>query len=871
MSGSVTASLLEKYGIVARPGEKIECPFCHHQTFSIKRDDTVGKCFHPTCGRFVTPWQSKDDGRSVIFQILEDIYHDFHEELLRLSNANHQNAYRFCLDDRRIHPRVITDSMLGAVPSGYEPAKHFDPYIKEAEKAVDAEQKIKGKPGRPPAKTGPTAQEKLDSLIKAKEKFSNCVLGNAGWLAFFYTDAAHRIVSARFRKPYTKQIFYFKPTKITGVFNHGLFTPCETPDLRDLNDLLLVVEGEFNQLQLQSLCARYAEERGKSPESGYIYSCAVGGVDNTDSETIRRLARNPIVCYDNDADDAGLTLVNNLRKATTVTAFTTPDPDSDLDDFIRGFGADTAGAFQALKKLISKRKLFNRPYDAIKSEIDDIRRLEGFKHGLKGFEVIRRTVEIIIADFKERGRFYHDGRIGYFFLNVEKQLLSIEPDNQNLGLILSYYGILPSEPLHKHLLCALGLEALDHGTETQVCLFTHYDTKTGILYLYDFGHRVYRITTENIDHVDNGTDGVLFLHNPACKPFKRIDTDPKRSGLHELIIAPIRFRDDRIRADERRLLLLIWILSLFFPELFPTKPILALIGPTGSIKTFILKMVGKLFLGPSFNVMVLTHDPKDFDAAVTHEHFVAIDNADTEIPWFEDRLAIAATGGSSKRRDLYTTNRLVEFPYKAFLGITSRTPHFKREDVANRTILLYVDRFDKFIPEAKLLAQLEEKRDEIMSEVVGYLQEIVKALQDQAGKTYSSRFRIADFGDFALKWANFQGWGEKMESILNRLAQEQSSFALEGEPIFQLLEIWLYQTGTMNVGRKVTTSELCLEISDIAKRRGIKFESAGNTKSFAQRLGNLMSTLEEHFDIQEHQGRGRTRYLSFWPKDHVRE
>ena len=39
---SVTAILLENHSIAARPGVKVDCPFCHHRTFGIKRDDQLG-------------------------------------------------------------------------------------------------------------------------------------------------------------------------------------------------------------------------------------------------------------------------------------------------------------------------------------------------------------------------------------------------------------------------------------------------------------------------------------------------------------------------------------------------------------------------------------------------------------------------------------------------------------------------------------------------------------------------------------------------------------------------------------------------------------------------------------------------------------
>jgi hypothetical protein len=37
---------------------------------------------------------------------------------------------------------------------------------------------------------------------------------------------------------------------------------------------------------------------------------------------------------------------------------------------------------------------------------------------------------------------------------------------------------------------------------------------------------------------------------------------------------------------------------------------------------------------------------------------------------------------------------------------------------------------------------------------------------------------------FALKIAHTQGWGERMESIFEAMREEQSAFAMDGEPLF---------------------------------------------------------------------------------------
>lgn len=87
MNVSVPAILAESHGIAARPGAKVECPFCHYKTFSLKRNDLLRKCFHLACGRSITP--NRRDSRSPhnFAGVLEWIYHDFHREFLALKDV----------------------------------------------------------------------------------------------------------------------------------------------------------------------------------------------------------------------------------------------------------------------------------------------------------------------------------------------------------------------------------------------------------------------------------------------------------------------------------------------------------------------------------------------------------------------------------------------------------------------------------------------------------------------------------------------------------------------------------------------------------------------------------------------------------------
>jgi hypothetical protein len=315
---------------------------------------------------------------------------------------------------------------------------------------------------------------------------------------------------------------------------------------------------------------------------------------------------------------------------------------------------------------------------------------------------------------------------------------------------------------------------------------------------------------------------------------------------------------------EQELLFGSWLHSIFFPELFPTRPLVAMIGEKGSGKTSVLRRLGQLLFGPSFDVMQLTQDPKDFDAAVTTDAFVVVDNADTELSWLPDRLAIAATGGTIKRRRLYTTNDLVEYPVSAFVGITSRTPHFVREDVADRLLLFWVDRMELFRAEGSLREQLAAERNQLMTELVGELQVVLRALELNRQKRYDVTFRMADFGQFVLKVADANGRLPEAESMFRRLANEQLAFSVQDDPVIEMLDLWLLSPA--NVGCELTTGDLFhrlkMHAGLLQPPREFEIKSA---IAFGKKLQELKGTLRDLFGASERPGRAGTRWWTFNP------
>ena len=845
MTSSVTKILAAKHRTTARPGEKVRCPACSHDTLQIQREDALAKCFHPRCGWHLSASIERAGGH--LSAILEKFFNDCHRELMNPSRAPAKRALDYCLTERAIAESVLATSNIGVVPSNYDVEALFDVDIRELRHELEAERQ-RGT-GR---KQKSVAERRLEQLEAARPKLRDAA--RSGWLAFFYTDAEHRFVAVRFRNPARKEFLYFTGGR-AGVFGLPLLSTDALKKKR-----CVVVEGEFNQLKLATLAAMPG-----SDTLPFDFACAVGSAHTVDALTLRACLNLPTICYDNDASGAGYAVVESVNLHMAVDVVTTPGAVSDIDEFIASQGAEVV---PKLHQLFAKKSRRYRPFPAVREEIDVIRQSEGRKNGgRKRFEVVNDVAEVLVNDLAERGRFYTDRQTGYVLLREDGTVAPIAADDFAFDALLSDYGVGPGQDIYKPLREQLRMHALKHGELTAVYLFAHWSRATATLYVFDLDRTVFKITKHGVQEVANGTDGVLFLRNQKWQRFNYLKDETIEEDLfEEVVVGSINFSKSTFDRAEVLLLLRIWFYGLFFPELFPTRPILAVIGEKGSGKSSILRRIGKALFGAEFNVSQLSEDPKDFDAIVTHDAFVALDNVDTCSKWLEDRLAVSATGGKVTKRELHTTNRLVSFPIRAFIGITSRTPHFRREDVADRLLPIHVDRYEAFRPEADLLDTLLANRDRFMTAMLGELQEVVEIITDAKASTTGEKLRMADFVDFALKICQGKGWAAGMRRILDKISSEQATFALEADPLVELLEDWMELNEGENVGRLLTTKQLGKELAALAQSRGQKYDYLGHTQGLGQRLTNLMSTLRERFDVHDERRRSRIRVLGFKPK-----
>ena len=280
------------------------------------------------CGKLITENTGKPSLRNSIHDALTNVFRDFHNEI-----AKDCDARRYLLE-RHVHPAVIEHGPIGAVPNYYDCTSTFAHVITDA---------VKDEGGF------------VAELKDSRDNLQGMLRG--GYLALFYSDAAGRFTGIKFRKPFAKDFTHFKPLSYAGAFGHTMF-PNEDSDDREHD--LIVVEGEFNQLTLQSTCARHAELAGKDAAQGFVYAVATGSANGADCHSIFKLCPKPTLNPDND--DAGATLLTDLTARGAVWTFKTPAPHKDADEFLNSFPT-AQNAHAALRALIKSREhvAFNGP------------------------------------------------------------------------------------------------------------------------------------------------------------------------------------------------------------------------------------------------------------------------------------------------------------------------------------------------------------------------------------------------------------------------------------------------------------------------------------------------------------------------------
>lgn len=462
---------------------------------------------------------------------------------------------------------------------------------------------------------------------------------------------------------------------------------------------------------------------------------------------------------------------------------------------------------------------------------------------IKDFDKRREIAEIIIKNLDRLGKFYktNDGRCFYFY-EVEKHLYEMEqrPFKQ---LVTDLFNLSNTET---YFLFALDLtlsRIARHGELVEVQTLAFYDTRKDLLAVSDGAHGIWmHDSSGKWVHADNGKDGIIFLTEMESESWVPDFSNPG-IGLTWLL-ERLNFSGNQLQVQDQRELFVLWLISLFFKGLHHTKPIPAFLGPQGSGKSTFCRFIGRLFLGPQFNVSGLRDDKEDsFIASITNRVFHAVDNADSRIKWLEDALARYATGETFRLRKLYSTNEEISYKARATLMLTSRDPHFRRADVSERLLPFQLSRLEEFRDEESLFSELYKMRPFILGDLLLQAAEAKIAVQSIPASKVGHR--MADFASFGARIYKFRGKEQAWLEILNRLEKSQAEFASEGDSMIEVLKQCLDE----GLGEEpIATGVLFKKCESIAKDQGFPFPRT--PQAFGKKFWEMQRIIEIELKVK---------------------
>lgn len=467
------------------------------------------------------------------------------------------------------------------------------------------------------------------------------------------------------------------------------------------------------------------------------------------------------------------------------------------------------------------------------------------------------------------GNFYRtrDHR-AYLFDGISRRLREITPKDPSFRAYLAMrYGLLQSEPITRHVVAALEAGTLANGLLREIRRFCAYDPETRVLYVSRYDGTCFRLDGTSVDIVPNGT-GAIFADDDGGSNCPDPVVGP-HGILFPALVGDVQFApttEGGLTPAAQRAALIIWLFAVALPDLLPTKPLLLLEGDKGSGKSTFVQRVQIALHGRKTTLSVGQGDEADFGVVLLRSPVALIDNVDTPLQWLTNALAAYATGGLWVRRKKYTDDSEVRVEPRGLVAITTRNPTtFRRDDVADRCLVMRLERRDEFAAAEQLFARVERDRCAIFGEWLFWLNEIVGELR-RGMSDPPSQHRMADFARLGAVIARVMSrtsgriagdWSpEALSALFDSMQAERDALVIEGDPIVDLLDRWL--DNEANQGREVRAIDLFRELGAIASVSKLGFYRS--PKSLGHRLRDLGGSLSAHFQVGRRSSGGLMLY-----------
>ncbi|KAF5090571.1 hypothetical protein DSECCO2_16370 [anaerobic digester metagenome] len=436
--------------------------------------------------------------------------------------------------------------------------------------------------------------------------------------------------------------------------------------------------------------------------------------------------------------------------------------------------------------------------------------------------------EIIYRVFKNSGKFYVSD-IGDILFHFKDKIMNMNTSEFEALFTNKTTLAAKSNDKGKNCLERMKAKVQEEGTRVIMHQGSYYSIKKKTLYI-DIGKgKMLKIDGKMPpETVDVGTDEVLFGTRQYFQPLKYVEYDEDDITAFDRLMLGANFSNDsRVKPAHAKIILMAYFLAGIFRSLNPTRPILVSKGECGSGKTSLATNWLRILEGNEASVLSADFRNKEqISNILTNELWAVFDNVDGVIDGIEDMLASNATGSSKQTRVLYQTNQTIRYKMTAWPIITTRTPKFLRDDICDRIIPINLEQLAEKIPENKILAEIEEKRDKFFSIIVDAAAEIVKHIAEHGLSDQMETLRMADFGAFLriyLKSMDSENGDALCDEICKELIQAQQFLLIDEDPVVEGL-IGLLKNKLIEKGTPYKGTELLSKLRTEAKNNQIPFK-----------------------------------------------
>jgi energy-coupling factor transporter ATP-binding protein EcfA2 len=372
-----------------------------------------------------------------------------------------------------------------------------------------------------------------------------------------------------------------------------------------------------------------------------------------------------------------------------------------------------------------------------------------------------------------------DGRLWYVDKTMGRPILIDNRSDQLDTLLDLRYSLNQTEQEQRYVTAGLCNYTAGLPPTSVATAMSYYNETAKVLYIHTGRKDVVRVRAQGLDTISNGEDGVIFpwgtnqdLYTP--------NYDPLDKPWYELMFRQSVCNLVSMPQEQAITLLRVWVIFLLFRHAAISRPILAILGAPGSGKSTLFRKIYALLYGGNRSVGAVT-TPDNFDYSSANDAFVALDNVDTYEKWLPDRLALSASTSDITKRKLYTNSDIVVLRRQALVGVTAHAPKFGREDVADRMLLINLERLEHFEAEGAIIKRVLENRSQIWGSILQDCQQVLAGPQPNESRI--PQFRVEDFARLGYWIAQGLGIESSFVQAIASIKVGQHAFSLDKDSL----------------------------------------------------------------------------------------